>query len=185
MSKKADSAVAAASDTATQVGIRLQDEVQRGLILAHERVSAIVLVPVRAKRENFLERYDKKAKLSPIMQSVTFTPSCYFIAAKASRGRTRFFLRPRQKSDSHCSRTLPSRAVPQLAPLASSAHLRQAALLEMTTWKEEDPPPFFLPGSGALYLSRNVSFLLSGIVPYGLALEEYVPTSVVLPTELP
>jgi hypothetical protein len=69
----------------------------------------------------------------------------------------------RQKSDSDCSRTLPSREAPQLAPLASSAHLRQAAFLEMTTWKEEDPPPFFLPGSGALYLSTNVSVLVSDI----------------------
>ena len=94
MREKADSAVAAASDTVTQVGIRLQDGVQRGLILAHERVSAIVLVPVRAKRENLLERYDKKAKLSVTMQNVTFTPSSYRIEAKASRGRTRFFLRP-------------------------------------------------------------------------------------------
>ena len=94
MSKKADSAVAAASDTATQVGIRLHNGVQRGLILAHERVSAIVLVPVRTKGEKPLESYDKKAKLSPIMESVKFTPSCYFIAAKASRSSTRFFLRP-------------------------------------------------------------------------------------------
>jgi hypothetical protein len=128
MREKADSAVAAASDTVTQVGIRLQDGVQRGLILAHERVSAIVLVPVRAKRENLLERYDKKAKLSVTIEKLTFTPSSYRIEAKASRGRTRFFSAPR--------------GVPLI--LANPP----ASFFEMPTWKEEDVPPFFFPGSG-------------------------------------
>jgi len=93
MREKADPAVTAASDTVTQVGIRLQDGVQRGLILPNERISAIVLMPVRAKGENLLERYDKKARLSVTMRDVTFTPSSYRIEAKAPRGRMRFFLR--------------------------------------------------------------------------------------------
>jgi hypothetical protein len=53
--KKPNPAVNAVGDAALQVGIRLQSGVQRDLILPNKRLGAIVLVPILAKRENFLD----------------------------------------------------------------------------------------------------------------------------------
>jgi hypothetical protein len=91
MRQKANPAVRAADDATPQLGMGLQDRVQSGLILTDKRVGAIVLVPVIAKRENFPDRYDKKARLSLTMPSVLHTPSSYLPDAKASRGRARLF----------------------------------------------------------------------------------------------
>jgi hypothetical protein len=95
MREKANLALLAANEATLQLqpqlhlGMRLHNRVQRILILPDKRLSAIVLVPIIAKRENFLDRYDKKARLSVTMQSVCFTPSSYLLDAKASRGRAR------------------------------------------------------------------------------------------------
>lgn len=122
--EKAEPTVAAGNDTATPVGMGLQKGVQGGLILAHQRVSAIVPVPVRAKGENFLERYDKKAKLSPIMGNVCFTPSCYFLAAKAPRGRTRFCLRCAVETRQPL---LTTAALPRRSPTRTPCQLRSSS----------------------------------------------------------
>lgn len=100
MRQKANPAVRAANGTTPQLGMGLQDRVQSGLILTDKRVGAIVLVPVIAKRENFPDRYDKKARLSLTMRSVLHTPSSYLPDAKASRGRARIFygLPPKARS---------------------------------------------------------------------------------------
>jgi hypothetical protein len=94
MREKANPALLAENDTTLQLqlGMGFHDRVQRSLILPDKRVSAVVLVPVIAKRENFPDRYDKKARLSLTMWSVTFTPSSYLLDAKASRGRARIFV---------------------------------------------------------------------------------------------
>jgi hypothetical protein len=54
-------------------------------------------VPIREKRENFLQREDKKARLSATMAIVLCTSSSYRLDAKASRGRARFFVARRAR----------------------------------------------------------------------------------------
>jgi hypothetical protein len=98
MSEKPNPAVHAGNDATLKLGMGLQNRVQRGLILQDKRLGAIVLMPIRVKREKLLDAYGKKAKLSVIIPMVLDTPSSYFIDAKASRGRARFFLRYEQVS---------------------------------------------------------------------------------------
>jgi len=98
MRKEPNPAVRAVSDAAAKLGMGLQDRVQRGLILPDKRPGAIVLVPIRAKREKLLDGYGKKARLSVTMRMLLDTPSSYPLDANASRGGARFFLRQRQRS---------------------------------------------------------------------------------------
>lgn len=91
MREKADPAVNAVRDAPLKLGMGLQDRVQRGLILPDQRPGAVVLMPIRAKREKLLDGDGKKARLSVIMEIVLCTPSSYLIDADASRGRARFF----------------------------------------------------------------------------------------------
>ncbi len=93
MREEPNPAVGAVSDAALKLGMRLQQRVQRGLILPNKRRGAIVLMPIRAKREKFLHGDGKKARLSVILSIVLYTPSSYPFDANASRGRTRFFVR--------------------------------------------------------------------------------------------
>ena len=93
MREKANPAVRARSDAPAKLGMGLQDRVQRGLILPDKRPGAIVLMPIRAKREKPLDGYGKKARLSAIIFIVLYTPSSYLLDANASRGRARFFMR--------------------------------------------------------------------------------------------
>jgi hypothetical protein len=67
MSKKLNAAVSASLQAVAQFRIGLQDGGQSGPVLTDKRVRAIALVPIRVKRENFLERDDKKARLSDTM----------------------------------------------------------------------------------------------------------------------
>ena len=76
----------------------LQNPLQLDPILTDQRFGAVILVPIRTKRENFFQSYDKKAKLSVTMPSVLNTPSSYRPDAKAPRRRTRFFMRRKQES---------------------------------------------------------------------------------------
>ena len=93
MREEANPAVRAGSRTITKPGMGLQDRVQRGLILPDKRAGAVVLMPIRAKREKPLDGYGKKARLSTIISIVLHTPSSYLFDANASRGRARFFMR--------------------------------------------------------------------------------------------
>jgi len=97
MREKANPAVRAVSNAAEKLGVGLQNRVQRRLILPDKRLGAVILVPIRAKREKLLDGYSKKAKLSVTMLIVLFTPSSYLLDANASRGRTRFFVRAGQQ----------------------------------------------------------------------------------------
>jgi len=98
MGEKANPAVPAVSDAAAKLGMRLQDRVQRALILPDKRPGAIVLMPIGAKREKLLDGDGKKARLSVIISMVVDTPSSYLFDANASRGRARFFVRDGQGS---------------------------------------------------------------------------------------
>lgn len=64
MGQKANSTVAAVDRTACQTGMIAQDGIQRELILTNKRTDAVVLMPIRAKREEFPGGYDKNAKFS-------------------------------------------------------------------------------------------------------------------------
>jgi hypothetical protein len=53
--QKPNTAVNAAGNAPLQIGIELENRIQSDLILPNKRFDAIVLVPVLAKRENFLD----------------------------------------------------------------------------------------------------------------------------------
>ena len=77
MRQEANSAVAAGRDAAAQMRIGRQHRVQGHLILPNKRFSAVVLVPILAKRKNFRDGYDKTARFSVIMLSLSTTSSYY------------------------------------------------------------------------------------------------------------
>ena len=64
MREKANPAMNAVSHARLERGMRLQDRVQRELILPDERAGTILLMPIGPKREKLLDGYDKKARLS-------------------------------------------------------------------------------------------------------------------------
>jgi hypothetical protein len=107
--EKPQSAMRAVSHKWQQFVIGGQDGVECGLILMDERFSAMILVPIGAKRENFLEGDDKKARFSVRMASDGFTPSSYLIGAQASRGQGEVFSCPWGKSEPASSATDPTR----------------------------------------------------------------------------
>ena len=94
MRQEANPAVRAGSHAPAKLGMGLQDRVQRGLILPDQRAGAVVLMPIRAKREKLLDGNGKKARLSTITSIVLCTPSSYLPEANAPRGRPRFFCVP-------------------------------------------------------------------------------------------
>jgi len=99
MREKPNPAVSAVCGTTPKLGMGLQDRVQRGLILPDKRPGAVLLVPIRAKREKSLDGYGKKARFSVMMRIDLCTPSSYLVDAKASRGRARIFSCPRAEID--------------------------------------------------------------------------------------
>ena len=92
MREEANPAVPAGNGAAEKLRMSLQNRVQRRLILPDNRLGAVVLVPIRAKREKLLDGYGKKARLS-VMILIVDTPSSYLLDANASRGRARIFVR--------------------------------------------------------------------------------------------
>ena len=136
MRQKPDSAVRAESHAALQPRMGPQYRVQRDLILPDKRPGAIEFMPIRPKRENFLDGDDKKARLSVITRSLFFTPSSYLLDATASRGRARFF-RAIKKNQTAALGAIdpqrqtyptqpPSRANPSsLRPLSSNDYLEE------------------------------------------------------------
>ena len=91
MCQKANSAVAAADGAACQIGMIAQDGIQRELILTNERTDAVVLMPIRAKRKEFPDGYDKNARFSVRMLSVLCISPSYSLDANASRARAGIF----------------------------------------------------------------------------------------------
>src|SRR5208283_1574902 len=158
--EKPNPAVSAANDATLKLRMGLQGAVQRGQILLDKRPGAILLGPIRLKRENLLNGDDKKARLSVIMLIVLSTPSSYFREANASRGRTRFFVRYRQTSQQPPAQTIHCLLLPQAILFAKSAQTRCPSRPEITTWKEEEAS--FFPSSGPPKLSRDGSIQMSG-----------------------
>jgi len=92
MRQEANSTVAAVDRTAYQIGMIAQDGIQRELILTNKRTSAVVLMPIRAKRKEFPGGYDKNAKFSVRMLRVLCMSPSYSLDADASSGRAGIFL---------------------------------------------------------------------------------------------
>jgi len=91
MRQEANPTVAAVDRTAIQIGTIAQDGIERDLILPNKRTSAVVLMPIGAKRENFAGGYDKNARFSVKMLILLCISSSYELDAKASRCRARIF----------------------------------------------------------------------------------------------
>jgi len=120
MREKPNPAVSAVCGTTPKLGMGLQDRVQRGLILPDKRPGAVLLVPIRAKREKSLDGYGKKARFSVMMRIDLCTPSSYPIDANASRGRARFFVRYGKEPQHPPTQTLRPLSLTQAVPLAGS-----------------------------------------------------------------
>jgi hypothetical protein len=91
MRKEANPAVAAPRCAALQSRMPPQEDIQRELILTNKRKSAVVLMPILAKRKDFRDGYQKIAKFSVKMLICFCISSSYLLDAKASRGRARIF----------------------------------------------------------------------------------------------
>ena len=91
MGQEANATVAAGDRTACQTGMIAQDGIQRGLILTNKRTDAVVLMPIRTKREEFPDGYDKNAKFSVRMLIRFCMSSSYSLDANASRARAGIF----------------------------------------------------------------------------------------------
>jgi len=92
MRQEANATVAAVDRTACQTGMIAQDGIQRDLILTNKRTNEVVLMPIRAKRKEFPDTYDKNTRFSVKMLIVFCTPSSYELDADAARSRARFFI---------------------------------------------------------------------------------------------
>lgn len=90
--QKANITMAAVDRTAYQTGMIAQDRIEYELILTNKRSSAIVLMPIRAKRKELSDRDDKNARFSVKMLIGFCTPSSYELDADAARSRARFFI---------------------------------------------------------------------------------------------
>ena len=148
MREETNPAMATGNRTVFQIGTITQDGIERELILTNKRKSAIVLMPVLAKRENFGDGYDKNAKFSVKMLIVLSISSSYELDAKASRCRARIFLRlgPTQLSltdtiDQHATNRRPAQ------PILPTRHQPK----RLPTWKTSKSPtatrPFLFPSS--------------------------------------
>ena len=91
MRQEANPTIAAVNRTACQIGTIAQDGIQRQLILTNKWTSAVVLMPIEAKRKDFPDRYDKNARFSVKMRIVFCISSSYSLAANAARGGARIF----------------------------------------------------------------------------------------------
>jgi hypothetical protein len=99
MREEPNSALFAVRHATGQLGTSLQNGVERDLILTNERTSTLLLVPVLGKRENLLDAYDEKARLSVMLRIVSSMSSSYLLDAKATRGGRGFFSRFHLKAD--------------------------------------------------------------------------------------
>ena len=120
MSEKPNPAVNTVSHAPLQIGMGLQYRVERDLILPDKRTGAVLLVPIRAKREKSLDRYGKKARFSVTMRIDLCTPSSYPIDAHASRGRARFLCATVKNPQDPPTQTLRPLSLTQAVPLAQS-----------------------------------------------------------------
>ena len=170
MSQKLNPAVTAGHDATLPFGMGLKQRGPRDLILLNNRLGAIVLGPIRPKREDLFEGDDKKAKVSPTIATVLGTPSSYLSEAHASRGRTRFFMRRRPRSANTASTTAPS-PIPDASDSACPAR-RDSLRAKSSHHYLEERNHFFFPSSGPIQLSKGGSVQASVktqqlLQPYG------------------
>jgi hypothetical protein len=92
MRQEANSTVAAEDRAACQIRTTAQDGIQRDLILTNKRTNTVALMPIRAKRKEFPDGYDKNVRFSVRMQIPLFMSSSYPFDANASSGRAGIFL---------------------------------------------------------------------------------------------
>ena len=93
--EKPNPTVRAADHAGPHLGVRLQHGIQHRLVVADQRLRLMILVPVWPKRENLLDRDDKKARFSVTIENDFCTTSSYPIDAKASSGGTESSTAPR------------------------------------------------------------------------------------------
>ena len=91
MRQEANPAMAAGHRATCQTGMIAQDGIERELILTNKRISEVVPVPIRPKRKEFPDGYDKNARFSVRILSVLYISSSYSLDAKASRWRVGIF----------------------------------------------------------------------------------------------
>src|SRR5579863_1038452 len=84
----------------------------------------IALVPIRPKRENFLDGDDKNAKLCVIIEILFCIPRLTTSKPMATRGKPRFFMRANQKRPTGALQPFRELSLRQPAPLAESCRLR-------------------------------------------------------------
>jgi len=90
MSDEANIAVRALDRASSQFRMVGEKGIESRLILTDKRFDLIILMPVGTIREQLLDADNKKARFS--VRIWYCTPSSYFLDAKASRGRPRFFV---------------------------------------------------------------------------------------------
>lgn len=110
--------MAAVHRTACQIRTIAQDGIERELILTNKRTSAIVLMPIRAKRKEFPGGYDKNARFSVKMLIVLCISSSYSFDANASRCRARIFFASAQKTLNRLAQRIHSSTAISLHPPA-------------------------------------------------------------------
>ena len=92
--QESNATVKAVFDATLQCGVRLQEGVQRRLILPNKRTDLFAFVPICPIREELPDRNQKKDRFSVTILILCFTPSSYFFDADAPSRRTRTFFAP-------------------------------------------------------------------------------------------
>lgn len=146
VSQKPNATVPTVRHAAAEFGIGLHHRVQRGLILTDKRPGAIILMPIRAKREKLLDSDDKKARLSVRIRIEFCTPSSYLVDAKASRGRARFFCVPRKNPTQQSAQTIQHGSSTQPFWLATPTPIHPTRFLPALLERRNVSSPFQVVG---------------------------------------
>jgi hypothetical protein len=125
MREETNPTMAAVDRTACQTGTIAQDGIQRELILTNKRGGAVVPMPIRAKRKEFADGYDKNARFSVRILIVLCISSSYSLDANASRSRAGIFCGSAQKTLHTLERRIHSPIPIPLHPLAQLVTLYQ------------------------------------------------------------
>jgi hypothetical protein len=167
MSEKANPAMPTAGG-AEPLGKELQDGVDGVLILLNERDRAILLMPIRAKRETFRQGDNKKARFSVRISNGMSISSSYPLEVNTSRSGTRIFYawyRPMGltvESNLQVAPSLHSSAIDTAYP-TGSRQLYPTELLGKERRAARTRHRFFFPSSGAIYLSIPLEIQVSVI----------------------
>jgi hypothetical protein len=92
MSEEANATVTAAHVATVQIGTVSQEGIESELILTNNWTSAVVLVPIFTKRENFGECHHEIAKFSVKMLMFVCISSSYSLDCQSIEGKGEDFL---------------------------------------------------------------------------------------------